>query len=101
MNRTTFELKRAEELKIDTTSKKSAVEGLVSCAAMVRIYLEENGYEGLCSPGNECGCKLDDLMPCDGEYAMECEAGHKIDCPDTCGEGCDFHIVAGIKEENS
>jgi hypothetical protein len=68
---------------------------------MIRTYLESNGYEGLCSPGNECGCLLNDLMPCGGEFAMECESGHRIDCPDSCGENCDYHVVAGAKEESS
>jgi len=26
-------------------------------------YLKSHGYDGLC--GDECGCGLDDLMPCD------------------------------------
>lgn len=72
---------------------------LVNCATMVKEYLEQNDYEGLCSPGNECACAMDDLMPCGGECAMDCEAGYEVDgCNDTCGEGCDFHIVAGRKQ---
>jgi hypothetical protein len=72
---------------------------IINCASMVAQYLKENSYDGLCSPGNECGCDLDDFMPCDGDFAMDCEAGHKIDCPESCGEGCDFHIVVGRKGE--
>lgn len=72
----------------------------INCGQMVRMYLERNGYEGLC--GDECGCELADLMPCGGEYAMDCVGGHKTDC--TCDDGCDnlysnqicrFHITAG------
>ena len=73
----------------------------VSCAVMVREYLEKNGYDGLVEYDGECGCSLDDLMPCGHESAIDCEAGHKIDCPDTCGEGCDFHIVSGKRQTES
>lgn len=69
---------------------------LVNCTDMIVKYLEENGYDGLCEPDNECGCLLNDLMPCDSEFAMWCEAGHRVEC--TCGEGCDFHVVAGKRE---
>ena len=30
---------------------------------IVREYLVANGYDGLCN--DECGCDLDDFMPCD------------------------------------
>lgn len=63
----------------------------IGCQEMVRIYLENNGYDGLFS--DICGCLLDDLMPCGGEGAMDCQAGHRVDgCTETCGMGCDFHI---------
>ena len=42
---------------------------------IVENYLRENGYEGLYS--EECGCYLDDLMPC-GECCDNCEAGYKV-----------------------
>lgn len=82
----------------------SQVERFVSCGEMVRIYLEQNGYDGLCEKDGVCGCVLEDLMPCDGDYAMACEAGYEVkyknnDCP--CGEGCDFHVVAGRKNINT
>lgn len=52
-------------------------------------YLKEHGYDGLYS--DNCGCELDDLMPC-GSCAENCKAGYRIEgC--TCGEGCAFHIV--------
>lgn len=76
---------------------------VVRCGEMVRIYLEQNGFDGLVEKDARCACKLDDLMMvCDGEYAMECEAGHIIrykeeGCP--CGEGCEYHILAGHKNK--
>lgn len=56
----------------------------------LKKYLQENGYDGLCS--EECGCSLENLIAC-GEYdnLRDCEPGYKIPgC--TCGEGCAYHI---------
>jgi len=65
----------------------------IGCGEMVREYLEKNGYDGLCEKDGECGCQLSDLMPCGGEYAMECVAGWKRNrWPDECA---DFYIVPG------
>ena len=57
-------------------------------------YLKENGYDGLYS--EECGCRIDDLIPCcAGEWLASCEAGYKVPCdPETCpADGdCEWHI---------
>lgn len=56
-------------------------------------WLKANGYDGLCNPWAECGCEVDDLMPCGGEGCDGCVAGYRIECP---GGECDcgsFHIV--------
>ncbi len=55
---------------------------------IVKKYLAENGYDGLCQPG-VCGCVIEDLAPC-SEMNEDCEAGYKGPC--RCGEGCDFDI---------
>lgn len=49
---------------------------------IIEKYLEENGFDGLCSPG-KCACKTGDLATC---YNIEpdCEAGYLDKC--TCGE---------------
>lgn len=61
--------------------------------------LKEHGYEGLCS--EYCGCKIDDLMPCD-DPSNDCKAGHIIPCPgpDICDAygDCDWHI--GVKQSS-
>jgi len=42
---------------------------------IIREYLVANGYDGLCS--EECGCGLDDLMPC--EYGIQhCVPAEKV-----------------------
>lgn len=67
---------------------------------IIAKYLKDNGFDGLYSPG-ECGCKLDDLMPCDGIGIScnpeECFPGFLGPCPADCGEH-DFHI-GNPKEE--
>lgn len=84
------------------TDLKGRLDALVSCADMVRDYLERNGYDGLVDEGRECACCLEDLMPCGGEYAMTCEAGYRIDgCTKDCGNGCDFHIFPGKDHRGS
>ncbi len=42
----------------------------MDCKEIIEEYLKKNGYDGLV--GDECGCCLDDLMPC-GECCHECE----------------------------
>lgn len=42
---------------------------------IVYEWLRAKGYDGLCEPVTGCACKLDDLMPCDGD-CQECQAGH-------------------------
>jgi len=46
-------------------------------AEIIEKWIEENGFDGLYSPGN-CGCEKSDLMPCD-EYHSDCEPGYYVD----------------------
>ena len=56
---------------------------------IVKRYLLDNDFEGLCSFMGDCGCEIDDLMPCCGPCAA-CEPGHKhVADPST---GWDFTI---------
>ncbi|GIV82743.1 MAG: hypothetical protein KatS3mg051_2097 [Anaerolineae bacterium] len=74
----------------------------ITCEDMVRAYLEQHGYDGLVAEDINCACTLDDLMPCGGDYAMSCVAGHKVmGCSPECGEGCDYHIVPGPRRNLS
>lgn len=72
-----------------------------NCVQMVRSYLEQNGYDGLFC--EECGCSLDDLMPCGrNEWSWSCQAGYKKPgCTKGCGQGCDFHITATKPSEDN
>jgi hypothetical protein len=64
---------------------------------IVKEWLVENGYDGLCLPEQECGCPLRALMPC-SEPSDQCQAGHKVMRDDG-----DWIIVVGKKafEERS
>lgn len=44
-------------------------------------WLRANGYDGLCDPPNECGCKLDDLIPC-ASPCDTCMAGYLAPSPE-------------------
>lgn len=44
---------------------------------MVLQYLEKNGYTGLYDETGECGCDLDDIMPCE-DSCGNCKPGHKV-----------------------
>ncbi|MFA4972485.1 MAG: hypothetical protein WC683_07710 [bacterium] len=39
-------------------------------------WLRDHGYDGLCYADCECGCGVDDLMPC-GETCEQCTPAFK------------------------
>ena len=49
---------------------------------IIKKYLEDNGYDGLC--GVECSCDSGDLAPCDNP--LECKPGWKCPKPGPCSE---------------
>lgn len=57
---------------------------------IIKEYLEKNGFDGLYSDDGDCGCEVSDLMPCESDDCMSCNAGYKHPC--LCGEGHFFHI---------
>lgn len=61
---------------------------------IVKQWLEENGYDGLCNPDDECGCVLEDFMSC-GEPGEHCEAGHRLDGENEDGVG--YLVAPGRK----
>ena len=61
---------------------------------IITKHLKENGFDGLHHENNECGCRLNDLMPCDSEDFANCEPGYlrKDKQCDTCPEGYDYCV---------
>ena len=61
---------------------------------IVAEWLKEHGYDGLYCE-TSCGCKIDDLMPCD-EPGTDCQPGYIVPCPgpERCeADGdCEYHI---------
>jgi len=45
---------------------------------IIENYLNQNGYDGLCNI--DCGCDLTYLIPCDGEYIINCQPAYKHYC---------------------
>ena len=43
---------------------------------ILKKYLQDNGYDGLA--GDECGCKIDDLFPCESCDIYQCEPGYLV-----------------------
>ena len=43
---------------------------------IVRAHLVAGGFDGLLQADAECGCELDDLQPCGGDFAS-CEPAFK------------------------
>ena len=56
---------------------------------IAKSWLKTNGYDGLFSIDGNCGCEVDNLMPC-GAPDPDCEPGYKIDSDDD----YDFLIVS-------
>jgi hypothetical protein len=54
---------------------------------ILKRFLRRGGYDGLCHPDTECGCWLDDLVPCDGPIDW-CQPGitktRSPECETTC-----------------
>lgn len=46
---------------------------------ITKEWLQANGYDGLYS--DDCGCALEDLMPCDNP-SLICTAGYRQICTD-------------------
>jgi hypothetical protein len=45
---------------------------------IVKEYLEKNGFDGLCS--ENCGCGIDNLMPCEKWNIPLCEPAYMLIC---------------------
>jgi hypothetical protein len=56
----------------------------MNCIEIVKQYLKEHGYDGLCDIF--CGCAIGDLTPC-GNISNDCKPGYKVLCVN-CKEKC-------------
>jgi hypothetical protein len=41
--------------------------------------IKQIGADGLCNIESDCGCGLDDLMPCNDQFIYDCEPAIKKD----------------------
>ena len=57
---------------------------------IVAEWLDSHGYDGLVNVDGECGCPLDDLMPCENTIAGlgDCEPAYQFKCY-KCRNWCD------------
>jgi hypothetical protein len=62
---------------------------------VVRSFLEDNGYDGLFNSEFDCGCDLEELMPCE-DYFSDCECGYKHPNPEITES--DFLIMRNKRE---
>lgn len=63
---------------------------------IVKRWLSDDGYDGLCDSDNECGCDLDNFMHC-GEPSTYCVAAHRTKPP--VGSDYDYYLVPGKRPE--
>jgi len=53
-----------------------------SIEQIIKMYLMENGYDGLYNSEDECACEIANLLPCDCPHGDHCKAGYKCKPPD-------------------
>ena len=68
----------------DRMKSREAVEGSepeganpCSIIGICEAWLTANGYDGLCDPVMECGCGVDDLMPCRSPGLTTCVPAYR------------------------
>ena len=61
--------------RYEAETGKSVRRSQMTVYEITKKYLIENGYDGLFT--DECGCLLDDLMPCDCDCSY-CQPGYKL-----------------------
>jgi hypothetical protein len=60
---------------------------------IVTAHLKAGGFDGLA--GEDCGCGLDDLMPCASCWAIECKPAKAVPCDQTC-RNCEVENIGGV-----
>ena len=69
---------------------------MINVKEIVAQYLKAKGFDGLFNEVGECGCGLNDLMPCDGPQER-CVPAIEHYCP-CCGESI-FTSIEAIVEQ--
>ena len=64
---------------------------------IIRDWLVTHKCDGLCNMDVECGCKLDDFMPC-GELDIDCEAARVGEPPEDAEDDWGFWMYPIAKE---
>ena len=72
----------------------------ITVGEIVRLYLEKNGFDGLCCDtfhhfDEPCGCSIDDLCPCDDYNVSSCRAAYKKEC-----SLCENNTLKGCSEDH-
>ncbi|MFA5379032.1 MAG: hypothetical protein WC455_24975 [Dehalococcoidia bacterium] len=68
---------------------------------IVIAALKEMGADGLCCPGDCCGCGLDDPMPCGDGAIVWCVPAKKVPVPEEYGDEYDTWYEALTDEDIS
>jgi len=76
----------------------------INVKTILSEYLKQHGYDGLYNADLECGCVIDDLIPCDFNFS-ECEPAYKLECPcenEGEHEACEYNdgCMSTIKQKN-
>ena len=64
---------------------------------IVKAHLEANGFDGLVQEDAECGCLVEDLQPCCGDFGT-CEPGYRGMHADEPGEWAIYRTKEGARE---
>ena len=46
--------------------------------SIVEAYLRAHNHDGLSNPEIDCGCGLDDFMPCGEPHEIDCVPGKRV-----------------------
>ena len=49
----------------------------MNLVTVLETALAAGGYDGLCNPELECGCRIGDLCPCDEPSPRDCRPGYR------------------------
>lgn len=74
-----------DKAKVIERQRMAAARGPGTVIDMVRLYLQEYGYDGLIDRTGMCGCGLENLAPCSDGPERDCRAAIHNEAPDADG----------------